>query len=179
MSRLTPRGSARPLTAQTNPREQTVATSRRFLAFPADTQKSSWVLVDATVFAARAGLSEDIWTRLVGGFLYHSSGGAARIQSVKLTSSANTSLLKVALTPTASPGWRAAVSRNVLLSEFRNGNVTGLLLPLPVVQALMSEKRSPRNLALRKSQLSHEQALGLDRLLTTAKNYLQQSHTER
>jgi len=115
----------------------------------------------------------------VGGFLYHSSGGAARIQSVKLTSSANTSLLKVALTPTASPGWRAAVSRNVLLSEFRNGNVTGLLLPLPVVQALMSEKRSPRNLALRKSQLSHEQALGLDRLLTTAKNYLQQSHTER
>jgi hypothetical protein len=144
-----------------------------------DTQKSSWVLVDATVFAALAGLTEVVWTQLLGGFLYHSSGGAARIESVKLTSSANTSLIRVALTPTASLGWRGAVSRNVLLSEFRNGNVTGLLLPLPVVQALMSQEGSPRNLALHKSQLSHEQALGLDRLLTTAKNYLQQSHTER
>ena len=178
MSRLTTRGSARPLTAQTNPREQTVATSRRFLAFPPDTQKSSWVLVDATVFAARAGLSEDIWTRLVGGFLYHSSGGAARIQSVKLTSSANTSLLKTAVAPTASPGCGRAVTRNVLLSEFQNGNITELLLPLPVVRTLMAEKRSPRNLVLRKSQLSHEQALGLDRLLATAESYLQQSHTE-
>lgn len=123
-----PPWSARPLTAQTNPREQTSATSRRFLAIQEDTQKSSWVLVDATVFAALAGLTEAVWMRLVGGFLYHSLGGAARIESVKLTSSANTSLLKVALTSTASPGWRGAVSRNVALSEFRKGNVTGLLL---------------------------------------------------
>jgi hypothetical protein len=149
------------------------------LAIYEDTQKSSWVLVDATVFAALAGLTEAVWMRLVGGFLYHSLGGAARIESVKLASSANTSLLKVALTSTASPGWRGAVSMNVLLSEFRNGNVTGLLLPLPVVQALMSEEGSPRNLTMRKSQLTHAQALGLDRLLTTAKNYLEQLPTER
>jgi len=70
------------------------------------------------------------------------------------------------------------VTRNVLLSEFQNGNITELLLPLPVVRTLMAEKRSPRNLVLRKSQLSHEQALGLDRLLATAESYLQQSHTE-
>ena len=176
--RLTPRGSAR-LTARTNPREQTIEISRRFLAIYEDTQKSSWVLVDATVFAALAGLTEDVWAQLVGGFLYHSPGGAARIESVKLTSSANTSLLKVALTPTASPGWRGAVSRNVALSEFRKGNVTGLLLPLPVVQGLMRQEGSPRNLTLRKSQLTHQQALELDRLLRTAKDYLQQSHTER
>ena len=161
------------------PLKQTVAISGRFLVFHADTQKSSWVLVDATVFAAFAGLTEDVWARLVGGFLYHSSGGAARIESVKLTSSANTSLLRAAITSTASPGWRAGVTRNVLLSEFRNGNITGLLLPLPVVRALMSQKRYPRNLTLRKSQLSHEQALGLDRLLRTAENYLRQLHMER
>jgi signal recognition particle subunit SEC65 len=149
------------------------------LATHADTQKSSWVLVDATVFAAFAGLTEDVWTRLVGGFLHQGSGGAARIKSVKLTSSANTSLLKVAVAPTASPGRGRAVTRNVLLSEFRNGNITELLLPLPVVRALMREKRYPRNLVLRKSQLSHEQALALDRLLATAESYLQQSHTER
>ena len=149
------------------------------MAIGEDTEKSSWVLIDATVFAAFAGLTEDVWTRLVGGFLYHSPGGAARIESVKLTSSANTSLLRVALTSTSSPGWRGALSRNVLLREFRNENVTGLLLPLPVVQALMSQEGSPRNLTLRKSQLSHQQALELDRLLTMAKDYLQQSHTER
>ena len=148
------------------------------MAIHEDPQKSRWVLVDATVFAAFAGLTEDIWTRLVGGFLHHGSGGAARIESVKLTSSANTSLLKLALTPAASPGWGRAVTRNVLLSEFRNGNITELLLPLPVVRALMREKRYPRNLVLRKSQLSHEQALALDRLLATAESYLQQSHTE-
>ena len=149
------------------------------MAIYADTQKSSWVLVDATVFAALAGLTEDVWAQLVGGFLYHSPGGAARIESVKLTSSANTSLIRVALTSTASPGWRGAVSMNVALSEFRKGNVTGLLLPLPAVQALLSQEGSPRNLAQPKSQLSHEQALELDRLLATAKDYLQQSHTER
>ena len=65
------------------------------------------------------------------------------------------------------------------LSEFRNGNVTGLLLLLRVVQALMSQEGSPQNLTRRKSQLSHQQALELDRLLTMAKDYLQQSHTER
>jgi hypothetical protein len=176
--RLTPSGSVR-LTAQRNPRKQTIEISRRFLAIREDTEKSSWVLVDATVFAALAGLTEDVWTRLVGGFLYHSPGGAARIESVKLTSSANTSLIRVALTSTASPGWRGAVSRNVALSEFRKGNVTGLLLLLPVVRALMSQEGSPQNLILRKSQLSHQQALELDRLLRTAKDYLQQSHTER
>ena len=148
------------------------------MAIHEDPQKSRWVLVDATVFAAFAGLSEDVWTRSVGGFLHHGSGGAARIESVKLTSSANTSLLKLALTPAASPGWGRAVTRNVLLSEFRNGNITELLLPLPVVRALMREKRYPRNLVLRKSKLSHEQALALDRLLATAESYLQQSHTE-
>ena len=67
---------------------------------------------------------------------------------------------------------------NVALSEFRKGNVTGLLLPLPVVQALMSQEGSPQNLILRKSQLSHQQALELDRLLRTAKDYLQQLQRE-
>ena len=149
------------------------------MAIHEDMQKSRWVLVDATVFAAFAGLTEDIWMRLVGGFLRHGSGGAARIESVKLTSSANTSLLKTAVAPTASPGWGRAVTRNVLLSEFRNGNITELLLPLPVVRALMTDNRYPRNLVLRKSQLSDEQARGLDRLLAAAESYLQQSQTAR
>jgi hypothetical protein len=135
--------------------------------------------VDATVFAAFAGLTEEVWIRSVGGFLHHGSAGAARIESVKLTSSANTSLPKVALAPTASMGWRRAVAMNVLLSEFRNGKITELLLPLPVVRALMSEKRSPQNLTLHKNQLSREQALGLDRLLTTAESYLRQLRIER
>lgn len=94
------------------------------MAIHEDTQKSSWVLVDATVFAAFAGLTEDVWARLVGGFLHHGSAGAVRIESVKVTSSANTSVLKVALSPTASHGFRQAVAMNVPLSEFRNGNIT-------------------------------------------------------
>ena len=63
-------------------RRETIAISGRFLAIRGDTQKSSWVLVDATAFAVFAGLSEDVWARLVGGFLDHSLGGAARIESV-------------------------------------------------------------------------------------------------
>jgi len=43
----------------------------------------------------------------------------------------------------------------------------------------MTQKEYPRNPTLHKSQPSHEQALGLDRLLRTAENYLQQLHTER
>ena len=167
--------ATRPISLQKEPPEQTLSASRRSLTVDEDTQKNSWVLVDATVFAAFAGLAEDIWTRLVGSFLHHSSGGAARIESVKLTSSANTSSLKLALTSTASKGWRGAVTRTLALSEFRNQNVTGLLIPLPVVRQLMSQERFPPNLALRESQLSHGQTLSLDQLLATARSYLQQS----
>jgi hypothetical protein len=85
----------------------------------------------------------------------------------------------MALPPTASLGWRKTVTTNVRLSEFRNGNITELLRPLSVAPALISERRPPRNLTLRKSQLSHEQALGMDQLLTTAESYLRELHVER
>ena len=156
-----------------------MADTGRFSAVHEDAQTSSWVLVDATVFAAFAGLAEDVWARLVGGFLHHGSAGAVRIESVKVTSSANTSLLRVALTPTASCGFRQAVAMNVPLSEFRNGNVTELLLSLPVVRALMSDMRIPRSLTLRRSQLSPGDALRLGRLLATAESYLRQVRIER
>ena len=148
------------------------------MAIHEETQTNSWVLVDATVFAAFAGLTKDIWARLVGGFLDHASAGAVRIESVKVTSSANTSLLKVALSPTASHGFRQAAAMNIPLSEFRNGNVTELLLSRPIVRALASDMRIPRNLTLRRSQLSPAGVLGLDRLLTAAESYLDQSQIE-
>ena len=138
----------------------------------ADTKKSSWVFVDATVFAVFAGLSEDIWSQTVSGFLDYSLGGAARIESATLTSSATRSFLMVAPTPTVYRGLTRVLVRKVTLTEFRDGYVTGLLLALPVVQALMSRERSPRNLAPRGSQLSLEQAVGLKRLLSAAESHL-------
>jgi hypothetical protein len=151
----------------------------RFPAAYEDTHKSSWILADATVFAAFAGLREDLWARLVGGFLDHGSAGAVRIESVKITTSVSTSLLRVALLPTASHGFRQAAAMNIPLSEFRNGNITELLLALPIVRALMSDRRIPRRLALDRSQLSPRQAMGLDRLLVAAESYLRQVRMER
>ena len=138
----------------------------------AGTQKSSWVFVDATVFAVFAGLTKDIWSQTVSGFLDYSLGGAARIESATLTSSATRSFLMVAPTPTVSQGLRKVLLRKITLTEFRDGYVTGLLLALPVVQALMSRERSPRNLAPLGSQLSREQAVGLKRLLGAAESHL-------
>ena len=104
-----------------------------------DTQNSSWVFVDATVFAVFAGLSEDIWSKTVSGFLDYSLGGAARVQSATLTSSASRSFLMVAPTPTVSRGLKRVLTRKVSLTDFRYGYVTGLLLALPVFQALMRD----------------------------------------
>ena len=115
----------------------------------ASTQKSSWVFIDATVFAVLAGHSEDAWGQTVSGFLDHSVGGAGRIESATLASSVSGSFLKLNLTPTMPPSSKGVLMRKVLLSDFRNGYVTGLLLALPVVQALMDGGTVPRNLAPR------------------------------
>lgn len=136
-----------------------------------DTQKSSWVFVDATVFAVFAGLSEDIWSQTVSGFLDYSLAGAARIESATLTSYATRSFLMVAPTPTVSQGLKKVLMRKIALTEFRDGNITGLLLALPVVQALMKRDRSPHNLAPRGSQLSIGQTVGLKRLLKAAESH--------
>ena len=69
--------------------------------------------------------------------------------------------------------------RKVLLSDFRKGYVTGLLLALPVVQALMDDGMVPRNLAPHESQLSCEQTVGLNRLLIAAKSHLRPLPIER
>jgi hypothetical protein len=138
----------------------------------ADTQKSSWVFVDATVFAVYAGLSEDIWSQTVSGFLDYSVGEPGRIESAFLGSSPSRSFLKIDLTPTIPENSRGPLLRKVPLSDFRNGYVTGLLLSFPVVEALMKDAGAPGKLTPRKSQLSHEQALGLDRLLVAAECHL-------
>ncbi len=143
-----------------------------------DPQKTSWVFVDATVFAVFAGLSEDAWGRTISGFLDYSMGGAGRIESATFASSPSRSFLKVDLTPTLPSSSKGVLVRKVLLSEFRSGYVTGLLLALPVVQGLMRDGGVPRNLAPHESQLSHEQTVGLKRLLSAAESHLRYSPTE-
>lgn len=144
-----------------------------------DAQKTSWVFVDATVFAVYAGLSENVWGQTVSGFLGHSMGGAGKIESATLGSSTSRSFLKVDLTPTIPASSKGVLVRKVLLGEFRSGYVTGLLLALPVVQALMRDGRAPRNLAPRESQLSHEQAVGLNRMLAAAQGHLRHMQMRR
>ena len=78
----------------------------------------------------------------------------------------------VAPTPTVSRGLKRVLTRKVSLTDFRYGYVTGLLLALPVFQALMRDGGAPRNLAPRESQLSHEQAIGLNRMLGAAQSHL-------
>jgi hypothetical protein len=143
-----------------------------------DTQKSSWVFIDATVFAAYAGLAEDIWSQTVSGFLGYSLGDPGRIESASVGASASSSYLKVDLTPTIPESSKGPLLRKVALSEFRNGYVNGLLLSLPVVQSLMSTG-APQKLAPRRSQLSHEQVLGLDRLLVAAQSHLRRVQMRR
>jgi hypothetical protein len=91
------------------------------LTIHADTQKSNWVFVDATVFAVCAGLSEDVWGRTVSGFLDYSMGGAGRIESATFASSPSRSFLKVDLTPTLPSSSKGVLVRKVLLSDFGNG----------------------------------------------------------
>jgi hypothetical protein len=131
------------------------------------------------VFAVLAGLSQDTWGHTVSGFLDHSIGGAGRIESATLASSVGGSFLTLNLTPTMPPKSRGILLKKVLLSDFRNGYVTGLLLALPVVQALMDGGTAPRNLAPPESQLSCEQAVGLNRLLIAAKSHLRPLPIER
>ena len=132
--------------------------------------KTEFALFDAAEFAEFAVLFRHRWGAVGDAFLFHTSVGATRVRSMKIGSSAGFRTSPLSL-PENPEGWKHPVSRAVLFTEFTNGNVTELLIPVAAARAVSRQDGFSRKMALRPEGLSPIQRERLKALMGAARSY--------